>query len=57
MQKPTKNEEEDSPHEMYDEGYVKVLEQGGEIREGIEEGFVVLKLGKDVGRLCQEAQN
>ena len=48
VQKPTKNEEADSIHEMYEEGYEKVLEEGEEAREKTEEGFAVLKLGKEV---------
>ena len=48
MQKPTKNGEADSIHEMYEEGYKKVLEQREEVREKTEEGFAVLKLGKEV---------
>ena len=46
VQKPTENEEADWIHEMYEEGYEKVLERGEEVREKTEDGVAVLKLGK-----------
>ena len=48
VQKPTKNEEADSIHDMYEKGYEMVLEQREEVGEKTEEGFAVLKLRKEV---------
>lgn len=48
VQKPTKNEEADSIHDMYEKGCENVLEQREEVNEKTEESFAVLKLRKEI---------